>query len=293
MSDRSDYFFSPVTMDDSKLNTNVVLVKWNGKEIYCDPGSAFTPYGLLPWGETGVKGLRLDKDGGSWVTSTLPESSQSQISRKARLKLADTGDLEGKVTVTFTGLEAQTRRVDQRHTDETERKKYLEDTLKEYIPAAADVELTNKPEWGVAAQSLTAEFDVKIPGWVAGSGKRAMLPVGFFSATEKRLFEHASRVHPIYFEFPFEKVDDVTIELPLGWQTSSVPKPLANDQHVILYSMTAEDTKGTVHVARVLNVNFLQLETKYYYALRSFFQVVRSGDEAQIVLQPTAAAASN
>jgi len=293
VSSRSTYFFSPITMDDNKLNTNVVVVKLNGKEMYCDPGSAFTPYGLLPWEETGVKGLRMDKDGGSWVTTTLPESSESQINRKAQLKLSDTGDLEGQVTVTYTGLEAQTRRVELRHSDETGRKKYLEDALKEYIPASAEVELKNKPEWATASPALTAEFDVKIPGWVAGAGKRALMPVGFFSATEKQLFEHSSRVHPIYFEFPFEKVDDVTIQLPLSWQTSSLPKPISNDGHVILYTLTAEDKKGTLHVTRVLRVDFLQLEQKYYPALRTFFQVVRSGDESQIVLQPGAAAASN
>jgi hypothetical protein len=35
------------------------------------------------------------------------------------------------------------------------------------------------------------------------------------------------------------------------------------------------------------------LEQKYYPALRNFFQVVRSGDEEQIVLQTEAASASN
>ena len=62
-------------MDDKKLDTNVVLVKLNGRDIYCDPGAAFTPFGLLPWSETGVPGLRLDKDGGSWITTSLPDAS--------------------------------------------------------------------------------------------------------------------------------------------------------------------------------------------------------------------------
>ena len=35
-----------------------------------------------------------------------------------------------------------------------------------------------------------------------------MLPVGFFTGQEKRVFEHANRVHPIYFEYPYEKVEE-------------------------------------------------------------------------------------
>jgi len=48
-----------------------------------------------------------------------------------------------------------------------------------------------------------------------------------------------------------------------------------------------------LHLTRKLNVDFLFLETKYYGALRTFFQVVRTGDEEQIVLQPGAATALN
>ncbi len=46
VSTRDKYFFSPKTHDSSRLNTNVVVVKANGKQFYADPGSAFTPFGL-------------------------------------------------------------------------------------------------------------------------------------------------------------------------------------------------------------------------------------------------------
>ncbi len=103
-SDRRNYFFNPAIMDKNRLDANVVLVKLNGKDLYFDPGAAFTPYGLLEWSESGVQGLRLDKEGGSWIQTTLPQSSDSRIERRANLKVTDTGDLEGKLTVTFTGL---------------------------------------------------------------------------------------------------------------------------------------------------------------------------------------------
>jgi hypothetical protein len=54
-----------------------------------------------------------------------------------------------------------------------------------------------------------------------------------------------------------------------------------------------ESDAGRLHLARQLNVNFLLLETKYYPALRNFFQVVKTSDDQQVVLQPGRAAASN
>src|SRR5205807_2181439 len=165
----------------------------------------------------------LDKDGGTWIRTTLPASSESRIEHKAKLKLSATGDLEGKLTVTYTGLEAMYHRLDVRHEDEVARKKFLEERVKTQVPTGLEVELTNQPDWSGSETPLMAEFDVKIPGWASSAGKRAMIPAGVFTASEKHIFEHANRVFAIYFEYPYEKVDDITIELPPGWHVSSVP----------------------------------------------------------------------
>jgi hypothetical protein len=293
VSDRRQYFFSPKTMQTGKLDANVVLVKLNGKDLYFDPGAEFTPFGLLTWSETGVAGLKLDKDGGTWIQTTLPASSESRMERKANLKLSDNGDLEGKLTVTYTGLEAMYQRLDVRHEDEVARKKFLEDRLKQQVPAAVELELVNQPDWSGSETPLVAEFDVKIPGWASNAGKRVVLAAGVFTGVEKHIFEHTNRVHPIYFEYPYEKEDDVTIELPPGWQVSSVPPAQAKDAHVVAYNIKVENGKDTLHLTRKLTVDFLMLDAKYYGALRSFFEVVRTGDEEQIVLQPGVASASN
>jgi Transglutaminase-like superfamily len=291
VSTRNQYVFLPQLMKASQLNTNVVLMKLNGKDVYCDPGTAFVPYGLLPWSETGVPGLKLDKDGGGWVTTMVPMSSVSKIERKADLKMGDDGTLSGKVQITFSGLEASHRRLEERNEDEAARKKYLEDQLREYVPVGIELELTNKPDWNSSATTLVAEYDLKVPGWVSAAGHRGLMQAGLFSATEKQLFEHSNRTHPIYFQFPFEKADEVTIQLPLGWQVGSLPKPVNQDKQAVAYSLTVENDKGTLHLARKLKNDLVVLEAKYYPTLRAFYQMVRNGDEQQIMLQPAAATA--
>jgi hypothetical protein len=293
VSSRSQHFFNPNIMRADDLNSNVVLVKLNGKEVYLDPGSAFTSFGMLPWGETGVRGLKLDKDGGAWVNTPILDASLSKIGRKADLKMNAEGSLEGKLTVTYSGLEAAWRRVDERNEDEAHRKKLLEDEVREAIPATIEVELTNKPAWASSAPTLVAEFDLKVPGWVSGAGRRALMPVGLFSASEKRMCEHSTRAHPLYFHYASEKLDDVRIDLPLGWQVGSLPQPKTEDGKVILYSLKVDNDRGVLHLERRLRRDLISLEQKYYAALRSFYQIVRTGDEQQIVLQPGTSAATN
>jgi hypothetical protein len=291
-SDRANFFFNKSSMDDRKLDANVVLVKLNGKDLYFDPGAAFTPYGLLPWSETGVPGWRMEKDGGDWVTTALPDSAASRIERKADLRVLETGDLEGTLSLTFNGLEAVRVRVEERHEDDAARKKYLEDLVKEQIPAAAEVELTNKPEWASSSPSMLTQFHVKIPGWMSSVGRRAMLPTGVFTAAEKGVFAHTERKHPIYFNYPFAKEDNLTIALPLGWEIGSLPPPQKETVGPVLYSLKADKDGSTLHVTRKLSVNLLLVDPKYYPALRDFFQVVRAGDEQQAILQPIGGNAS-
>ena len=293
VSDRREYFFSPVTMQSAKLNDNVVLVKLNGKDLYLDPGVVFTPYGLLTWSETGVPGLRLDKDGGTWIQTTLPQASESRIERVGKLKLSDTGDLEGKLTVTYIGLEAMYHRVEERNADEVARKKFLEELVTEQIAVAAEAELTNKPDWTSSETPLVAEYNLKIPGWASGAGRRVMIPAAIFTAAEKGVFEHANRVQPIYFEYPHEKADDITIELPPGWQVSSVPPPQDRNGKVMVYSLKVEQSPGTLRLTRKLTIDVLLVQQKYYTALRNFFQAVRTSDGIQVVLQPGEIHASN
>ena len=292
-SSRSEYFFSPKTLRSDKLNANVVLVKLNGKDLYFDPGAAFTPFGMLTWPETGTPGLCLNRDGGTWVVTTLPQSSESRIDLAAKLRLTDSGSLEGKLKVTYTGLEAMYHRLEVRNADELARKKFLEERVKNQVPLTAEVELTNKPDWSNPEAPLVAEFDLSVPGWSSNAGKRTVIPAAVFTAVEKHTFEHANRVHAIYLAYPYEKTEDVTIDLPEGWQVSSVPTSQTQDGHIVTYGLKVDKDGSTLHTTRKLNWDFLMLETKYYPALRAFFQGVRTGDDQQIILQPAASSASN
>jgi hypothetical protein len=290
---RAEYFFNPKTEESGHLTEPIVLVKLNGQDLFFNPGAAFAPYGLLNWSETGTAALRLNKDGGTWVKTTLPKSSESKVEHAAKLRLTDSGSLEGTLKVTYTGLRAMDYRREARNSDDVSRKKVLEDQVKSQIPVTAEVKLANQPDWTNPETPLVADFDIKIPDWASAAGKRTVIPAAVFTAVEKQLFEHTSRIHPIYIDYLFEKDDDVTIEIPEGWQVSNVPPPQAKDGHVLNYSLKVDKDGTTLHMTRNLTWNFLLLDAKYYPALRDFFQTVRTGDDQQIVLQPAAATAGN
>jgi Domain of Unknown Function with PDB structure (DUF3857) len=289
VSTRDRYFFSKAMCDSNQLNTTVVQLNIDGREIYLDPGTAFAPFGLLPWGETMVSGLRLDGKGGTWVSTPMPTASQGLIQRSATLQLAENGDLEGKLKVTFNGLSALSMRLDGRFDDATERKKTLEDLIKSYVPTGIDVTLANEPDWTSASNTMVAEFDLRVPGWMQASGNHAFLPVALFSGEFQHEFDHAIRHHPIYFSYSYQRDDDVTIKLPPGLRVGTLAPPQNNDLKNLIYTMTSEEKDGALHLRRQVVQRFVILQTKFYDQLRGFFQQVRAGDEQQVILLPASA----
>jgi transglutaminase-like putative cysteine protease len=281
---RDRYFFSKEQMNARQLNSNAVLVKLPDREVVVDPGTPFTPFGLLPWDETAVLSLSLDKDGGKWVTTPPPRPEGARVTRKLTAKLTTGGTLEGKLTVTYTGLEAASRRMRQRHRDAAERKEALEDDVQADVPTGIDVTLTNSPDWSGIETPLVAEFDFRAAGWASFAGKRVLVPVGIFGGGEKHMFEHGTRVHPLYFRFPNEFSDEVTIELPPGWKVSSVPKPRVVDISVAKYSMTTTPGVGSLSLKRELMLNMLLVQAKFYPSIQNFYQQIRAGDEEQAVV---------
>jgi hypothetical protein len=281
---RSRYFFDRRLMNPSELNSHLVVVKLDGHDLFLDPGIPFNPFGQLPWPETAVSGLRLDKDGGTWLTTPVPAATDSSIGHSADLRLTPSGSLEGQITVTYTGLEALARRVRERNEDDVARRRFLEAQTRSYIPNHSEVTLANTPDWDRADTNLVAVFDVKVPGWASIAGQRAFSPIGLFGAHEKHAFLHAFRVHPVYFAYPFEMADDITIALPAGWEVNSVPQAVRSDIKAMSFETAAEQGAGKLHLQRKLVVNTLLLDQKFYGTLQDFFDRVRTGDDEQVIL---------
>ena len=283
---RDQYFFNKALMNASQLNSCLVVVKVDGNDVYLDPGTPFTPFGMLPWWDTGVEGLRLTKDGPVWINTPVPGHAVSRIERKAALKFGSNNLLSGHLTVTYTGLEAAHRRLDQSDEDDAERKQYLEDEVQRAIPTGITVTLTNTPDWSSWEAPLVAEYDLQVPGWGRVAGRRVLFPVGLFGNEEKGRFTSDSRVQPLYFANAYQHADDFTVELPGGWAAESLPQSRNVDLKRVAFRTTLENGGRTLHLTRQLDFDLFIIDPKAYGALRNFYQTVRVADEERAVLAP-------
>lgn len=291
VSNRKQTFFNKARKQASELGFTAVAVKTSNGELLLDPGGYLAPFGFLPWEETGVPALKLDKQDGTWFQTKLGSSETTQIRRRADLRLNVDGSLEGKLTVVYSGQQAFAKRIDQMRADDAGRKTALENEVKSYIPVSSEVELTNPPDWTSAAPTLTAEFHIKVPGWAVMGTKHCTIAAGLFGNSEKGLFEHADRTNAIYFQYPYGLIDEITINLPDGWKVEALPKPAALDLKAAKFTFDSQGNGATIVLKRELRIEFVLMDRKFYPTVRSFFQTVQSEDGQQLTLQPTVSAA--
>lgn len=290
VSERDVQFFSDKFLNAGQLDGEVAVVKVGDKEQYFDPGTPHCPFGQLNWLRSGVMGLRPNKDGGVFITTPQPVSTEAVINRTGAFKLDEEGSLKGTMKVTFSGLEALRRRLSTIESDEAGRRKEIEDEIKKSLPASAMVKLGSITGWTGFDQPLVAEATVEVQGYAIPAGRRLLLPTNLFQAQDTNPFPHAARIHPVYFRSPFRELDDVTFELPAGFKAQNLPAPTTHREQYGAFQVIRSAEENRVNVKRVFIIDGLLFPVEYYPSLRNFFSKVRTLDEEQVVLQPAAGA---
>jgi len=281
---RNNNFFHEQMEDSSEIDDDIVWVKLDNADVYLDPASGFYPYGLLPWYETGVKGLRLNKQGGDFITTTEPALNDARLERQAEVSLDGDGNLSGKVTVDFLGQLAAIRREDEREEDDAGRKKYMTDLIHQWLSAESSFEITQMTGWEDNNAPLHIEGKIHMAGFGATTGRRILAPATIFRSAEAEAFEPAKRVNLVYFHYPYVDHDEIILHIPDGYRIETAPPAIKTPEAVMDYSLTATPQGSIVHIDRRLNVKQCLFEVKLYAAIRDFFNQVKGDDESQLVL---------
>jgi hypothetical protein len=155
------------------------------------------------------------------------------------------------------------------------------------------VQLKNEPEWEKSDMRLSGQFEVDVPGFATLTGSRLLLQPALFQSVRKYPFQESKRVHPIYFRYPFQVKDDLTVNLPVGYEVESLPERREKTFPFGRYEITREAQGRAVRLVRqlVMDRHFIQVQD--YSALRVFYDIVRAGDEEQVVLKAVEEARAN
>jgi hypothetical protein len=227
----------------------------------------------------------LLENGGQFINTPRPTSDQALIERKAEFTLAPDGSMSGKLNLTFAGQEALRLRLDAREMDDLGKTKQLEDEIKAWLPASATVEILKTSGWAGSDEPLVVETNVSIPDLAVPTGKRLVLPKGILQTRQTNPLKSAQRMYPVHFEYPYQEKDEIDLIAPEGLKMEATALPRQVDNGFGTYTSVVQRRPNGLRVVRKMSIEGVLFAKENYSDLRSFYDVVRTGDEESLVMQ--------
>lgn len=290
---RNEELFLPKRNDASEVAASIVWVHAGSQDYYLDPASRYFPFGLMPWYETGTGGIKIDKKTAVIVNTPDPPASDAVLARNADLQMGSDGSISGTLQVDFAGQRAALLREDKRKEDDNGRSKDLESDIRNSLPAGSEFSISKIDNWDDVEKPIHVEGTVRLPSFGTSAAQRLLMPLEIFQMTQTAEFASEKRTNLVYFQYPYQETDDIKLHLPSEYKVESLPPGRNLDLKAVSCQITAEGSGSTVEIKRNLAVNSVIFTKEEYPTLRRFFGLVRSNDNAQMVLQSTTSAKNN
>jgi hypothetical protein len=222
--DRGDTFFSPRRPTTYFIENVSVAVKAGDNWTFFDPATPYLEAGMLRWQEEGQQALISDPKEGFFAKTQYTPAERSKRQHRATFELKADGTLEGSVEYSYTGHEARTHQLEYEDMTPAQQEKDWKESIQGRLSTAeiSDFSVTGL---GAAGGPVTIKHKISVPGYATRTGKRILLQPAFFQRNISNRFPQSERKWDLYFESATAEDDEVTIDLPAGWELDQPVRP--------------------------------------------------------------------
>jgi len=275
-------------------NRRCILVDFDGRPAFYTPGDPLVPCGMLSTQDEGALVHICDKREGRWARTPVAKPAATQVHQTGRFQLDGEGTLEGSVEIALTGHRAREARDTYRALSNDNALEKLRAQLVSRLAKAEPRELT----WSNLednTQPFVLRYNVRVPGYGESSDSRIEIPYNFFTANAPAVFTSETRVHPIFFGFAEQTVDDVEVVLPEGYSLDGARAPAnVGDESAVVhafYKVGYRSKSRTLRYRREQVIGaegVITLKPEVYPSLRVVFDFMRQSDLLKVALKADA-----
>jgi hypothetical protein len=293
LADRGDTFFSRTVPTTYFLHTYSVAVKINDQWTFRDPSTSFLEPGMLRWQEEHGLALVSDPKEGFFVPTPMSEPARSVRRHFGTFKLSADGSLEGTVRYTYTGHEAHLQKSRYEEMTASQQEEEWKQSLQSRLSTAEISEFEIKDNLD-PFKPMVVTHKVTVPGYATRTGKRILLQPAFFERNISPRFKETDRKWDIYFDYGWAEDDEVSIDLPDGWELDQPMAPVSTKLgEVGNYSVEVRKTVDgrKLIYKRRFDWGFggkVLLPVKAYPTVKQIFEFVQQQDNYTIALKAAA-----
>jgi len=247
--------------------------------IWMDATAKGCPYDRLPWYDQGLPVLQVRGNGESQLLRT-PEtpidSNKTVIEWTARLDTSGGAMITGHEKVY--GSPAVDVRENLLSASPAERAEWLEYNLAELC---SGIRIDSVRFTGIESvrDPVNVWYRFYSPHFALPQGSDYTFQPGQFSTLDiTNRFRDGKRTHPVQLRYGYEKLFNLTVELPSGWRLASpvVADTVTSDFGYGVWQWNK--TRGTLQVINQYRVNAREISPERYPEFRSFLEELRKHD---------------
>jgi hypothetical protein len=285
---RTSGVFNKSVLTTAQLDDLIAVVMVKGHEVFLDPGTRACAFLHLAWWHASVGGVTLNGKQPKFQFTPAEPTVGSQTQRTADIKLNETGNANGTVTITWinnAGLSLRHRflREDQRAAETA-----AENSLQSKVPAGIQLKLVSLKGLDTYNTPVVATFS--ITGQLGTpTGKRLLVPAEFFAARAHPVLAAQTRIYDIDLLETYVTQDTMRFTLPPSITVEALPESksmeLAKDAG---YQVIPVATNGAVIIQRAIYLSRIFYRVQEYDTLHKFFGEVATRDQDTLVLRTSA-----
>jgi hypothetical protein len=283
---RSVRAFSAQYMDNVQLDTALISLNIDGKEIFVDPGTKMAPFEVLHWAHAGAGGVRLDASNKveTFVTP-LQKNTDNSTLLVGSISLTREGRVSGTLKIAFIGQRAIELRQLGIRSGADAVNEGLNKMITARVPQGIHANVDHLAYLDDPRKQLLAVINVS-GSLTKNAGGDLVVPRLFFGAQEKNPFPaDKMRELPIDMRYPAQEQEQITYVLPAGYTLKEYPQDTnLRWEENVAYQLRTKVAGGSVTGARVLARAFTLLDAKDYEQVRNFYQKVVAADQQELVL---------
>jgi hypothetical protein len=256
------------------FNHEIAVVEINGKRIFADTTSEFTPFGRIPSGDQGRKVLIVNDERGTGTISQTPTCSPEENVElfAGNFTLTPSGKLEGEMRFEYRGIYASFQRARLGKSSEKKQRSFVKNLVSQVSPGFSVVNYELK---GIDDNYLPVV--VKVFGEDANYSLTtknfilARLPVPAFERLSL-LVSEPSRHYDYVVGYRMSKEVKVKVKIPENFEFYLVPENVRFESSVGSFSVKWKVSGNSATVEGLLILKKPRISPEEYEDLKNLFE---------------------
>ncbi len=225
--------------------------------------------------------LLIDEEGAHLVNTPVYRAADNLQVRVVSAVIDAAGNLDASISTRYTGVQQETPHALIREASRDERERYLNNTIG--LPTY-QVDKSNYEEERAVLPAVKEFLHLTSASYASVSGKRIFVAPNIMDKSNLLFSADSTRKFDIKNVGSFRDIDSISIKLPEGYVTESMPKEVTLDTRFGKYHSRARVDGDRIYYSRLYEKSRERFPASAYADLLKFQEEVYTADRARVVL---------